>query len=371
MRLVVVGGSLAGHRAALEARRRDEELEIIVVGDEPDPPYQRPPLSKGFLAGTVRRERLALRSSPGAYDLRLDTRAEHLDLSERVVHTNRGVVAFDLLVIATGASPLRPTSLAHPHVLTLRTLSDAVALRARLEPYTRLVTVGAGFIGLEVAATARERGASVHIVEADRRLLPRALGAGASAAIARWHEQHGVSLTVGATVAEVTDDGALLDTGSLLAADSVLVATGVRPNIGWLDHCLPTDPRLGVLADEYGRVGEGVVAAGDVTTWRHPGWDKPVRSEHFETAATQGVLAARTLLGSPTPWRDVPFGWSDQHGHLVQILGLPGPDAEEEQRSPTTYAYYRGERLEGFVLLDGADELVDRREELEVALGLR
>lgn len=370
-RLVIVGAGLAGHRAALEARRWDPNLEIIVVGAEAHPPYQRPPLSKGLLLGSVRPERLRLRSQPDAYEHRPNVRAVGLDLAERAVETSGGPLSFDGLIVATGADPVLPPLFAHPATRTLRTVDDALALRARITPGHRVVAIGAGFIGLELASSLLALGAAVTVVEAEERVLPRAVGPGAAAIVASWHEHHGVTLRTTASVAAMAPGGPVLADGTELPADTVLVGIGVRPAVGWVANALPSDPRLGLLADEYGTVVDGVAAAGDAATWRHPAWSAPVRSEHFETAATQGVLAARNLLCAPREaWRDVPFGWSDQHGHLIQVLGVPGADAEEERRNEHTWAYYRNGRLEGFVLLDAAEDLVDRRDELARSLGL-
>ncbi|ACU53518.1 FAD-dependent pyridine nucleotide-disulphide oxidoreductase [Acidimicrobium ferrooxidans DSM 10331] len=369
-RLVVVGASLAGHRAALEARRRDADLDIVVIGDEPHPPYQRPPLSKGLLAGHVAPERTRLRTPSGAYTHRPSVRAEGIDLDERTVATTAGPIGFDLLVIATGAAPLHPAPLRHPNALTLRTLDDALRLRDRLVPGHRLVTLGAGFIGLELAATARERGCRVTVVEAAERILPRALGPRAATTVLAWHEANGVTVVTGHRALAVDDDGVALDDGTRIGADTVVVGLGVRPATDWISDAVPAVAGLGLVCDAYGRIEDGIAAAGDVATWHHPGWGRPVRSEHFETAATQGQLAARNLLGGHEPWRDVPFGWSDQHGHLIQVLGTPGADADEEQRSDSTFAYYRDGRLEGFVLLDVAEDVVERRHELERALEL-
>lgn len=369
-RLVVVGASLAGHRAALEARRRDDDLDIVVIGDEPHPPYQRPPLSKGLLAGRVAPERTRLRMPTGAYTYLPGVRADGIDLTERTVTTTTGPVGFDLLVIATGARPVYPPPLRHRNALTLRTLDDALRLRDRLVPGHRIVTLGAGFIGLELAATARERRCDVTVVEAAERILPRALGPRAADSVLAWHRDNDVTVVTGRRALAVHDHGVDLDDGSHIAADTVVVGLGVTPATDWIGDAIASVTGLGLVCDAFGRIDDGVAAAGDVATWHHPGWGRPVRSEHFETAATQGQLAARNLLGGKTPWRDIPFGWSDQHGHLIQVLGVPGADADEEQRSASTYAYYRAGRLEGFVLLDVAEEVVERRSELEHALGL-
>jgi 3-phenylpropionate/trans-cinnamate dioxygenase ferredoxin reductase subunit len=370
-RLVIVGASLAGHRAALEARRLDPDAEIVLLGEEPHPPYQRPPLSKGLLAGSVSPERLRLRSRPGAYELICEVRAEGLDPDRGVVATTAGEVPYDALIIATGARPIHPAALRRANARTLRTLDDALALRKRLVSGSRVVGIGAGFIGLEIAATAAGRGCSVTVVEGAPRVLPRAVGPDAARVVASWHEAHGVAVRTGVPVTALDDEAVALADGGRIPADTVVVGLGVRPATEWLGTSLPVDERLGLVADAQGRIAEGIAAAGDVSTWYHPGWGRPVRSEHFETAATQGVLAARSLLGGGSAtWVDVPFGWSDQHGHLLQVLGMPGEDAEEERRSDTTFAYWREGRLEGFVLLDAAEELVDRREELARALGL-
>ncbi len=340
--VVVVGASLAGLRAAETLRSDGLTGPIVMVGAESHRPYDRPPLSKQFLAGTWERDRVALRPDAKlealGLDLRLGCTATALDVGEQTVHLADGTaLEYDGLVVATGASPRHlPGTDGHRAVHVLRTLDDAIALAAVAVPGTRMVVVGGGFIGAEVAATCSARGMSVTIVEALPAPLARALGPDIGAACAGLHTDHGVTVLTGTGVAGIDQPGGPgdaparvhLTTGQDLDADVVVVGIGVTPATRWLTGSgLELDD--GVRVDEGLFAADRVVAAGDIARWDDPRSPRPVRLEHWTNAAEQGVHAARNLLrGRPAAlaFRPVPYVWSDQYDVKIQVIGFPGPD---------------------------------------------
>lgn len=304
-------------------------------------PYDRPPLSKQVLAGEWDVERIQLEPAGTTFDdlgveWRLGLRAESLDLAEREVRLTTGErVAFDGLVIATGASPRRLLSqpdLAGLHML--RSLEDCLALRADLErAASRVVIVGAGFIGAEVAATARSHGLDVSMLEALAVPLQRVLGDEIGSVIAELHRDHGVDLRLSTGVEGFVDDGhgrvaaVELTDGSLLEAEVVVVGVGVAPNTAWLDGSGLTLGN-GVVCDEACLAAPGVVAAGDVARWPSRRFGEMLRVEHWENAQEQGAHAARTLLGAAIAYDPVPWFWSDQYDRKIQLAGRSGPHDE-------------------------------------------
>lgn len=333
--IAIVGMSLAGLRAAETLRREGHDGRIVAVGAEPHLPYDRPPLSKELLAGSAEPEDLALR--PQGYDdldldWRLDARAVALDVAGRRVELHDGeLVAFDGLVIATGSRARQlPGQPALGGLFTLRTLDDALALREVLASGPRVVVIGAGFIGAEVAATCRGRGLDVTVLEALRQPMVRGLGPQLGEVIARVHRDHGVDLRTGVTVDAVEgDDGAVtgvrLGDGEVVPADVVLVGIGATPETAWLEGSgVPLDD--GVVCDATGLVAPGIVAAGDVARWPNPLFDgRPMRLEHWTNAVEMGVHAATRLLagdaGTGLEFAPVPFVWSDQYDRKIQVVG--------------------------------------------------
>jgi NADPH-dependent 2,4-dienoyl-CoA reductase/sulfur reductase-like enzyme len=316
-RAVIVGASLAGLRCAQALRAKGFEGTISLYGDEPDLPYDRPPLSKQVLAGEWDAERIAL-ADAAAYekldlDLHLGTRVASLD----------DVGAHDALVVATGA---RPRTL--DGGLVLRTLGDSLALKERLAAAQRVVVVGAGFIGAEVAAVARTMGRDVTVLEALPAPLSRGLGEEVGTALGRLHTAKGVDLRVGVGVAAIEDDGVRLADDTVVSADVVVVGIGVVPNTEWLEGS-GAELDNGVLCDETLRVVglENVWAAGDVARWPHAKYGE-IRIEHWTNAAEQGQHVAGCITGDVKPFATVPFVWSDQYEHRIQIVGRPGPTDE-------------------------------------------
>jgi 3-phenylpropionate/trans-cinnamate dioxygenase ferredoxin reductase subunit len=341
-RVVVVGASLAGLHAARALRRHGFDGTLTVVGDEPHQPYDRPPLSKQVLAGAWEPERTALVNERDAdLDLTwtLGRSATGLDARARTVALDDGsTLAYDGLVIATGAAARRlpgTPELAGVHVL--RSLDDAVALRADLDAAPgRVVVVGAGFIGAEVAATARQRGLAVTLVEPLPVPLGRVLGGEVAETVAAVHRDEGVDLRLGVGVEAIEGGDRVervrLADGTTVDADVVVVGIGVTPNVGWLEASgLPLAD--GVVADATCRVVPGVVAAGDVARWHHPTYGEDLRVEHWDHAIAQGGHAAETLLAGDAggqAFAPVPWFWSDQYDRKIMLAGRPA--AAEEVR---------------------------------------
>ncbi len=335
-RIVVVGASLAGLQAVQTLRRADFAGDITLVGEEPDLPYDRPPLSKGFLSGDVDDDRVRLRAAadPDALGIewRLSTRATGLDLDRRVVQTADDELAFDGLVIATGARARRLPASELEGVHVLRTINDARAIRDRLAAVPeRLVVIGAGFIGAEVAATARSLGVDVTMIEAAEAPLTRVLGVEAGMEVAALHRDHGVDVRLGAGVRALHGDGAVsgveLVDGSMIDTDMVVVGIGVIPNTEWLESTgLEIDD--GVVCDATCLAAPGVVAAGDVARWPNPRYEGTRRVEQWDNAVDQGAHAARRLLAwgageDGEAFDPVPWFWSDQYDRKLQLAGVP------------------------------------------------
>ena len=342
---VVVGASLAGTNAARTLRLEGHEGEIIVLDPDLRAQYDRPPLSKEFLAGNLDPERIMLQAAKEdlGLDVRLGTRATALDLIERRLSTQHldGTLEFlhyDCLVIATGASARRlPDTAGVAGVHVVRTVDDSLSLRADLEAGPRrVVVIGAGFIGGEVAATCRGRGLEVTLVEAMPVPLERALGAAMGEVCARVHIDHGVDVRLGTGVERLETThadghervvGVHLTDGTFAEADVVVVGIGVTVNTGWLEGSgLTLDD--GIVCDDTLLAAPGVVAAGDIARYHSRRFDRSFRIEHWEHAIAGGEAAARRLLAeqrgeAPTVFDPVPWFWSDQYDRKIQLSGRP------------------------------------------------
>ncbi|MEU6511574.1 FAD-dependent oxidoreductase [Streptomyces sp. NPDC046942] len=324
-RIVVVGASAAGLAAAETLRREGYDGTLTLVGDEPRPPYDRPPLSKQVLAAEWPPERIRLRPPADLDALRLDLRlgvaALELDTIGRTVRLADGsALPYDGLIVATGVRPRRlPGTGAH----VLRTLDDALALRDRLGPGRHLVVVGAGFLGAEAAAVARGLGTRVTLLEPAPVPLAHAVGAQVGHLLARVHRERGVDLRTGITVTETAEDGVRLADGTGIEADAVLVAVGSLPNTEWLAGSGLTVAD-GLVCDTYCEAAPGIYGAGDVARWQHPLFGTRIRIEHRTHAAEQGMAAARNLLNSEArkPFAPVPYFWSDQYELKIQAYGV-------------------------------------------------
>ncbi|MFJ2864161.1 NAD(P)/FAD-dependent oxidoreductase [Kitasatospora sp. NPDC087314] len=336
-RIVIVGASAAGLTAAETLRRRGWDGHLTLIGDEPHPPYDRPPLSKQILTGDWPAERAVLRSPQDLAhlqaDLRLGQPATALDAAGHRVRLGGGEsIRFDGLVIATGVTPRRlpDSDLAGVHVL--RTLDDALALRAALLTAPRVVVVGAGFLGTEVAAAARTMGLQVTLVEPEPVPVRHPFGDRIGALVADLHRAHGTRLRCGTPVRRLRSTGGQvtgveLGDATTLPADLVVLALGATPATGWL-----TDSGLhlgnGVVCDAWCRAAPGIYAAGDVASWHNPHFGTRMRLEHRTNATEQAIAAAGNLLGDAIPFAPVPYFWTDQYDTRIQAYGILPPDAD-------------------------------------------
>jgi Uncharacterized NAD(FAD)-dependent dehydrogenases len=338
--VVVVGASLAGLRSVEALRREGYAGRLTLVGAESDEPYDRPPLSKDYLAGAADRAALVLRKQ--GYDeldvsLRLGVAAHSLDVAARTVGVGDETLAFDGLVIATGAHPRAlPAQLALNGVHTLRTVEDSDAIAAWIDGGARLCVIGAGFIGAEVAATARGKGRDVTVLEALPQPMVRGVGPVIGDVLAALHRTHGVDLRLGVGVDSIAGSGRVervhLVDGSVVECDVVLVAIGAVPTTDWLEGSQLTIDN-GVVCDAALRAAPGIVAAGDVCRWPNALFDDEfMRIEHWTNAAEQGTHAARALLAGDDaePFITVPFVWSDQYDVKIQSAGRFGGDDHME-----------------------------------------
>ncbi len=338
--VVVVGASLAGLRAVETLRSGGYEGAITVIGAETHLPYDRPPLSKRLLSGEWEDDRIALRKSDdmGSLDAswRMGVRAVALDTNAGTVALSDGApVRFDGLILATGAAARQlPGQAEHRHVVVLRTLDDALDLRGRIAGGgKRVVVIGAGFIGLEVAATARQLGNEVVVLEGAPAPLTRALGAEMGAAVASVHGDNGVAIRCDVKVEGFAPGAVLVDGGWHEHADVVVVGIGVVPATEWLDGS-GLEVRDGVVCRADLNVGvPKIYAAGDIVRWHNPLFDEEMRIEHWTNAAEQGALAATNLISEdalqPTDaYAPVPFFWSEQFDRRIQFLGRAGEGDE-------------------------------------------
>jgi NADPH-dependent 2,4-dienoyl-CoA reductase/sulfur reductase-like enzyme len=376
--IVVVGASVAGLRACEALRTDGYAGPVTLVGAEVHLPYDRPPLSKKLLAGEWEANRIALRH-PDEYaalglDLRLGTPAVALDTDAGAVELADGTTVpyGDGVVIATGSATRRlPGQEAVSIVHELRTVEDSLALQREIaDGSARVVVVGAGFIGLEVAATARAKGCAVTVLEGLPAPLVRGLGPEMGRAATAPHAADGIDVRCDVVVTGLGDDGVRLADGSLVAADVIVVGIGVAPVTGWLEGS-GVELRDGVVCDPTLAAGPpGVYAAGDVCRWPNGLFGEEMRVEHWTNAAEQGAVAARNVLataagGEPSRYEAVPFFWSDQGRHRLQFLGRSAIGDDDEvvvavgsTDDPRWVALYRrGDRLWG-VLGANAPKLV-------------
>jgi 3-phenylpropionate/trans-cinnamate dioxygenase ferredoxin reductase subunit len=319
-KIVVVGAGLAGLRTIEELRARGYAGEVALIGSESRPPYDRPPLSKKILTGELDDTSLRADLDSLGIDARLTETATAL--RPWAVSTDAGDYSFDALVLATGALPIRLPGPGPQFVL--RTLDDALALRARLSPGTRLAVVGAGWIGAELATAAATRGCQVTVVEAAEAPLAAAIGPAIGASTVAWYEEAGVELRLGQKVGSIEPEGIALADGELLAADLVVTAVGVRPAVEWLagsgiemENGIAVDSRLRTSLD-------GVYAAGDCASFWSARYGRRLRFEHWDVALHAPEVVASGLLGGDEVYDPVPYFWSEQFGRMVQSVGWPG-----------------------------------------------
>ncbi|MEE1766934.1 FAD-dependent oxidoreductase [Streptomyces sp. JV185] len=367
-KIVVVGAAAAGLTAVETLRAKGYEGDLTLVGDELHPPYDRPPLSKELLSETWEPGKTWLRQEDvlGAIDvdLRLGCRATALDQAAQTVALSTGEqLSYDAAIIATGLRPRRLPWVADGvrGVHVLRSLDDAVRLREALADGPRVAVIGAGFLGAEIAATARGAGLDVTLIDTNATPLERQVGPEVGALVAELHRDHGVRLVLGSGVAGLAEENGsvsavLLRDGTSVDADLVVVAVGSVPAVDWLAGSgLRLDD--GVLCDVYCQAAPGVWAAGDVANWPHPAMaGTRVRLEQRTNAAQQAMAVVGNILAGEAgakPYSPVPFGWTHQFAAKIQTIGWCPPDARTEIVSGSTEdrefvaAYHRDGLLVG------------------------
>jgi 3-phenylpropionate/trans-cinnamate dioxygenase ferredoxin reductase subunit len=318
--VVVIGAGLAGLRTVEELRARGYGGAVTLIGAERRLPYDRPPLSKKLMLGELDDTTVRDDSTPFGAELRLGERA--IALGDWVLRTDRGVYPFGQLVLATGANPITLPGTGAQRVV--RTVDDALALRALLRPGARVVIVGAGWLGAELSTAAAARGCAVTVVEAAQAPLASAVGAEVGGATAGWYAEAGVELRLGEPVGSVEPGGLQLASGELLAAEVVVTAIGVRPAIGWLDGSGLTLENGVAVSEQLRSSVPGVFAVGDCSAFWSRRYGRRLRFEHWDVALRAPEVVAANLLGGNTAYDPVPYFWSEQFGRMVQYVGWHG-----------------------------------------------
>jgi 3-phenylpropionate/trans-cinnamate dioxygenase ferredoxin reductase subunit len=331
MRIVIIGAGQAAAQAVATLSSEGFAGNVIVIGDERYPPYQRPPLSKAYMAGDFVRERLFLKPesfyAESNCELRLGITAQAIDRGAKTVALSDGsTIVYDRLLLATGARvrPLPVPGADLPGVYYLRGIDDSDALQRHLVPGAKLAVVGGGYIGLEIAAVARKHGLEVTVIEAMDRLMARTASPHISGFYKDLHESHGVTIRLNAAAASCEGTAraeAVATSAGRVPADFIVAGIGVMPNCE-----LAAEAGLacenGITVDEFGRTSDpDIFAAGDCTC--HPSFDgERVRLESVQNAIDQAKHAALAMMGKPAPYREVPWFWSDQYDIKLQIAGL-------------------------------------------------
>lgn len=374
-RLVIVGASLAAARAAEEARRIGFDGDVVLIGAESHPPYDRPPLSKDYLT-SVTEPSLALHIDASAIGVELmtGTTATGLDARNRTVRTSGGDVPYDTLIIATGSEPRTlDVGSGLAGVTTLRSAADAQLIRGALHPGAKVVIVGAGFIGGEVASSARTRGAEVTMIEEQTLPLAHAVGQLVAERLAFLHRQYGVDLRTGVRLREMLGPGRVqrvqLTDGQVLDADLVVVGIGVTPATRWLkgSGVAVSD---GVACSPYlESTVPGVYAAGDVARWVNPWSGRSTRLEHWTASGEQAAVAARNALAEEQEQCSVvPYFWSDWYGHKLQMLGECADEVELVTDGGPTEPFLARYRFDGQLVggfsLDRTGSLMRQRRQI-------
>jgi NADPH-dependent 2,4-dienoyl-CoA reductase/sulfur reductase-like enzyme len=341
---VIAGASLAGAKAAETLREEGFDGDVVLLGTERELPYERPPLSKGYLLGNDERDSFTVHPAnlyaEHGVDLRLGVTVTGIDRAASAVATADGrTVPYDRLLLATGASPRR---LSFPgsdreEVLYLRTAADSDRLRAAFQQGPRVVVAGAGWIGLETTAAARSYGCPVIVLEPQPSALHDQLGPELGAVFADLHRSHGVEFRFGERAAEFRPGLVITSAGAEVPADLLVVGIGAAPN-DQLAAAAGLDVENGVLTDEALRTTDpSIFAAGDVANSYHPLLGRRVRVEHWANALNGGPAAARSMLGQPVVYDPVPYFYSDQYDLGMECAGLPSPGSYDE-------VAYRGDR---------------------------
>ena len=377
--IVIVGAGQAGGWVAKTLRSEGFDGSICLIGEEVYPPHERPPLSKGVMTGSVEPSETHLFDDAALDELHLDfraaTRAAKIDLTERTVGCEDGsVIGYDKLVLTTGARVrrLNVDGADHDCVRYLRTIDDSLAIRDAVEARRKVLVIGGGWIGLEVAASARKLGAEVVLVEVAERLCIRTLPPEIAAFVQRMHEENGVSIRLGRNIQSFEDasDGsvaAVLDDASRLETGVVVVGIGIVPNTQLAEDAgLAVDN--GIVVDASGRTSDPFVfACGDVASYHHPHVGRSVRLESWANAQNHAIETAKAVLGKDSNYCEVPWFWSDQFDLNLQILGLPEAWSQpvvrgDLSKSPFTAFYLEGNHIQAMIAANNPrDVMVGRR----------
>ena len=357
MRVVIVGAGQTGAALAAKLRALGHQGEIVMLGDEPSPPYQRPPLSKGYLMGDMAADRLWLRApdfwAENRIDLRLGQPVTAIDAAAQTVTVGGAALGYDALALATGSTPRRlPGAIGGDlgGVYTVRTLADVDAMREEFQPGRRLVIVGGGYIGLEAAAVAAKLGLEVTVLEMAPRILQRVAAVETADHIRALHQAHGVTV-LEATGLDRLEGGprvteAVLQDGRRLPADFVIVGVGITPNTA-LAEAAGLTLANGIATDAFGRTSDpGIWAAGDCASFPHG--EGRLRLESVGNAIDMAEAVAANIVGAAQPYHAKPWFWSDQYDLKLQIAGLnTGFDhvMRREGDTGTSVWYYRGDTL--------------------------
>jgi 3-phenylpropionate/trans-cinnamate dioxygenase ferredoxin reductase component len=356
--IVIVGAGQAGAEVAVKLRNLGCTAPVTIIGEEPAPPYQRPPLSKGYLMGEMELERLYLRAASFWPDhditLRLGTRLTAIDRAAKTVTAGGETIAYDQLVLTTGSRPrLLPEAMGagFGNVFTVRTLEDVDRMAPAFQEGRRLIVIGGGYIGLEAAAVAAKLGLKVTLVEAAPRILQRVAAPETSAYFRNLHERHGVTVMEGTGIDRLLGNGdvtgVLLADGRELPADVVVVGIGILPNTDLAEAAgLAVDN--GIRTDEQGRTSDpSIWAAGDCASFPYQGGR--IRLESVGNAIDQAHLVAENIMGAAKPYDAKPWFWSDQYETKLQIAGLgTGYDhivTRQGEGDTVSFWYYKGPKL--------------------------
>jgi 3-phenylpropionate/trans-cinnamate dioxygenase ferredoxin reductase subunit len=358
MRVVIVGAGQAGAALAAKLRALGHDGEIVMLGDEPAPPYQRPPLSKAYLLGEMEEDRLWLRApefwAESRVDLRLGQPVSGIDPQRKTVTVGGEVLTYDHLALTTGSTPRRlPLAIGGglDGVYTVRTLADVDAMRAEFGPGRRVIIVGGGYIGLEAAAVASKLGLDVTVLEMAPRILQRVASPETSAYVRALHQSHGVNVLEETGLDRLEGDshvtGARLQDGRILPADFVIVGVGITPNTQLAEMAGLTLDN-GIATDAMGRTSDpSIWSAGDCASFPYAGGR--LRLESVGNAIDMAEIVAANMLGAATPYLAKPWFWSDQYDLKLQIAGLnTGYDhvvTRKGDGEAVSFWYYRGDSL--------------------------
>ena len=384
MSIVVIGAGQAGLQTIMSLRQTGYEGDVTLVGDEAFLPYQRPPLSKAYLSGNMERERLFLKPDEFFTDnnvtLKLDTSVESLDAAAKFVTLSNGeTLSFEYAVIATGSRPrlLNVPGRELANIFDLRGMADIDAMQPHFVEGKKLVVVGGGYIGLEAAAVAAGMGLSVHVLEAAPRLLARVAEPEISDFYTRIHQAHGVTLVTESQMTGFVGDGAVsgveMADGSIIDADIVITGIGILPNVE-IAETAGLAVENGIVVNEVGQTSDAhIFAAGDCTSHPNDLLGRTMRLESVPNAIEQGKAVASAICGTPKPYHQVPWFWSDQYDVKLQIAGVPTQiDSKvlrgDDSSNSFAWFYFTGDKLTGVTAINRPAEFMAGRMLIEKSL---